>query len=338
MNTSATLSRRVILWLCAFGCIAQGCAGTSSDVRNKPAGVRRVPLLGERMFPEGIAAHRISAEIFVGGVAQGEIQHVTARGASPFKRAHADGLHNVIGLAVDSARDRLWVCSTTFDDPFGPAALVVFDIPSGRALASLPLPADGAPHFLNDVDVDSTGAAYATDSLSPLIWTVPADLSHIEVLVRDPLWLLDPNGFNLNGLVVTPCDRFLIASLPSLSDSGHGKLFRVELATRRVIEIEQDPPFAGADGLTVLSERRVIASGAAPGLFLLDFDAGYGVVQVTPLERFAGEFAQPTTSAIADGRLWVVNSQLDHYVVAVFGDKGPPALPFELVGIPVSEL
>lgn len=319
--------------VCLFvlGIAAASCAAT-------PPELRRIALLGERTFPEGIATHRSSGEIFVGGLAQGEIQRVTSGSVSRFKAPHADGLANVIGLAVDSARDRLWVCSTTFDNPLGPAALVVFDTRSGKRLASLPLPADGSPHFLNDVDVDSAGTAYATDSLTPVIWTVPPDLSHIEALVREPAFVVDPNGFNLNGVAVTPDERFLIASVPSISEAGQGKLFRVELATHSVQEIDQDRAFAGADGLTVLSTRRMIASGAAPGLYLLEFDADYTRAHVTALERFATEFAQPTTAAIADGRLWVVNSQLDHYVVAVFGDKGPPALPFEIVGIPMSEL
>lgn len=301
-------------------------------------GVRHLALLGSRTFPEGIAAHTSSGTIFVGGVANGDIQRVVGDGPEMFKAAHADDLANVIGLAVDGARDRLWVCSTTFNDPMGPAALFVFDVHSGRRLAHLTLPADGAPHFLNDVDLDSRGNAYATDSLAPLIWTVPADLSRIEVLTTDSSFTVDPAGFNLNGLAVTPDDRYLIASVPSASETGQGKLFRIELATRSVRGIVQDHAFAGADGLTVLGERDLVASGAAPGLHRLRFDAEYESVRVTPLERFASQFAQPTTAAVSNGQLWVVNSQLDHYVVAVFGDKGPPALPFEIVGIPLSEL
>ncbi|HKP55762.1 MAG TPA: hypothetical protein VJV78_03515 [Polyangiales bacterium] len=330
--------RAVILCVVVAG-IGYGCAsapprhsGSTTD------GVRRVALLGERTFPEGIAAHANTGDLFVGGVAGGEIQRVGAHGVTTFKKSRADGLINVIGLAVDSARNRLWVCSTSFDDPSGEAALIVFDTDTGARLAHLALPRDAAPHFLNDVDVDSTGRAYATDSLAPIVWTVPADLSSIEVFVRNPAFVIDPNGFNLNGLVVTPGDRYLIASVPSLSDSGRGKLFRIQLSTREVSEVMQDRPFAGADGLTVLADHRLVASGAPPGLFRIDFDAEYSAARLEPLDRFADQFAQPTTAAVSDHRLWVVNSQLDHYVVTVFGDQGPPALPFEIVGIPLSEL
>jgi sugar lactone lactonase YvrE len=316
-------------------CIA--CNTTRSEVP-EAAEVQRVELLGTRTFPEGVAAHSVTRELFVGGLAQGEIQRVTSRGAEVFKRSHEDGLLDVIGLAVDATRDRLWVCSTSFADPTVAPALVVFDTRSGERLAILTLPSDGRPHFLNDVDVDADGNAYATDSLAPVIWTVRSDLATVQPFVEDAAFLVTPESFNLNGLAVTPDDRFIVASVPSLDPAGRGRLFRIEIATRSVSEVELDRTFAGADGLVLLDDRRMIASGGSPGLHRLDFDADYRTARITVLDAFEPELDFPTTAAIADGRLWVVNSQLDHHVVALFGDRGPPELPFEIVGLPVEAL
>jgi sugar lactone lactonase YvrE len=323
------------IWCVLLLCV--GCNATRSEVPDAET-IRRIALLGQRTFPEGIAAHAKTGNLFVGGLAQGEIQRIGPHGAQPFKRSHEDGLLNVIGLAVDTPNDRLWVCSTSLADPMVSPSLVVFDARTGEKLAAFALPADGRPHFLNDIDVDASGNAYATDSLAPVIWTVPADLSAVDVFVEDPAFVVDPASFNLNGLVVTPDDRFIVASVPSLDPAGHGHMFRVEIGTRAVTEIELDRPFGRADGLVVVDTGRMIASGSPPGLHQLEFAADYRSARVTPIEGFESELDLPTTAAIAADRLWVVNSQLDHYVVAVFGDRGPPELPFEIVGIPVEAL
>ncbi|MEM9493786.1 MAG: hypothetical protein AAGC55_31860, partial [Myxococcota bacterium] len=77
-------------------------------------------LLGDQTFPEGIAAHVGDDTLFVGGLASGDIQRITAAGATYFKQPHEDGLLNVIGLAVDPERDRLWAASSSFFDPMTP--------------------------------------------------------------------------------------------------------------------------------------------------------------------------------------------------------------------------
>jgi sugar lactone lactonase YvrE len=335
------VEKRRTMWWCFTVWTLFGCGAAASGLRSSGDagdGVRRVSLLGEHTFPEGIAADGGSGELFVGSLAEGEIQRVSARGVELFKRTHEDGLLNVIGLAVDAPRHRLWVCSSSFADTSIPPALIVFDTRSAAKLAAFTLPADGQPHFLNDVDVDSRGDAFATDSLAPVIWRVAADLTTLEPWLRDQAFTLDPSGFNLNGLAITPDDHWLVASVPSMSDAGQGKLFRVGIADRSVQEIALDPQFAGADGLVVVDDRRMIASGGVPGLFWLEFAEDFTSAKVRPIERFASKLKQPTTSAIAADRLWVVNSQLDHYLVAVFGERGPAALPFEILGIPLEAL
>ncbi len=295
-----------------------------------------VPLLGEATFPEGIAADPETGELFVGGLASGDIQRVGPAGTSYFKLAHEDGLLNVIGLAVDPPRDRLWVCSSSFADPTVPASLLAFDTTTGDLLASFSTPDDGLPHFLNDVDVDTEGNAYATDSLAPVVWRADAELSGLSPLASDPAFVVDAAGFNLNGIAVAPGDQHAVVSVPTLSGAG-GKLFRVGLADGAVLEIPVDPTFGGVDGLSVLGATTMLGAGGAPGLHRLEFDPAFTRVAITPLTEPEALLDLPTTTAVIDGRVWVVNSQLDHFV-GLPGGEGPPELPFEIVGLPLGAL
>ncbi|MEM6927906.1 MAG: hypothetical protein AAF602_13320, partial [Myxococcota bacterium] len=249
-------------------CVLAGCADVVS-----------VPLLGDATYPEGIAAHAGTNQLFVGGLANGDIQRIDARGdASYFKEANEDGLLNVVGLAVDPDRDRLFVCSTSFADPTVLPSLVVFDTETGEQIASLSAPADGLPHFFNDVTVDRSGRAYVTDSFAPVVYAVDVDLTSIDVLASDPAFVVDPSGFNLNGIAVTTDDRFAIVSVATLG--GVGRLFRIGLGdgeavlpshTRSgrsfgpggLIQIEQETT-EQPGGHRVVSPIRVAGAGVIP--------------------------------------------------------------------------
>ncbi|MEN0062277.1 MAG: SMP-30/gluconolactonase/LRE family protein [Myxococcota bacterium] len=295
------------------------------------ANVASIPLLGNATYPEGIAAHAHTQELFVGGVANGDIQRVDAQGeVTFFKEAHEDGLANVIGLAVDPERNRLFVCSTSFFDPTVAPSLVVFDTVTGDRLASLSAPDDGLPHFFNDVAVDSAGRAYVTDSFAPIVYTVGVELESLDVLATDPAFVLDPQGFNLNGIAITTDDRFAIASVATLA--GIGQLFRIGLDDGSVQPLSTPASFSGVDGLLTLNARTMVGIGGSSSVQRFDFNDNFDTVNVTSVPE-ADEFLDfPTTAARLGARIFVVNSQLDHFVPGQPAFGTDPELPFEVVG------
>ena len=311
--------------------VLTGCSDSEPDRSEAHAPLVRRPLLGEQTFPEGIAAHAPSGSLFVGGLASGDIQRVDADGASYFWQG--DGL-NVIGMTTDVARNRLWVCLSSFADPTVPPQLLVFDIETAELLATFAPLDDGLPHFFNDVAVDAGGNAYVTDSFAPIVFAVDTALGGIEVLASDPAFIVDAAGFNLNGIAITPDDRFAIVSAPTLSGVG-GKLFRIGLGDAGVHDIVVDPSFGSVDGLLMLEAGRLLGTGGRPSMHELAFDDDYESVTITPIGRFDDELDFVTTGALLADRVWLVNSQLDHFVGL---SDGPPTLPFETVGVPLSEL
>ncbi|MBX2801518.1 MAG: SMP-30/gluconolactonase/LRE family protein [Myxococcales bacterium] len=307
--------------LAAMALVLGGCSDVTS-----------VPLLGDATYPEGIAAHPHTHELFVGGVANGDIQRIDAeREVTFFKEAHEDGLLNVIGLAVDPERDRLFVCSTSFFDPTVAPSLVVFDTVTGHRLASLSAPADGLPHFFNDVTVDSTGRAYVTDSFAPIVYTVDVDLTGLDVLATDPAFLLDPLGFNLNGIAVTPDDRYAIASVATLSETG--QLFRIDLDDGTVLPLATPASFPGVDGLLTVGSHTMLGIGGRPQVQRFRFTDDFDAVDITAFPESAEFLDFPTTAARLGSRIHVVNSQLDHFVPGQPAFGTDPELPFEVVGV-----
>ena len=306
-------------------------------------------LPGEDLFPEGILATE-GGDLFVSGFGNGAIVQVTG-GANTrlFKKPGEDGLVQAVGMAVDEARGRLWVAN--FDGQTGQSNLKVFDLASGALLATLAPEPDGQPHFFNELAIDDEGRVYVSDTVVPALWTAGPDLDAVEVFVTDPaLANPDPNRpFGLNGLALTPDGQYLVASIMDRITPGGGRLVRVDVATQAVTEIELTGAsetvagFGGSDGMFfepggLLVMVNVTPPGPIAAIVTAAFSEDYTAAELVGRTPFDDVYNRPTASALREGRLWTVNSQLDHLIDDENGALGtPPDLPFRLVHVPLDE-
>ncbi|HEU5103793.1 MAG TPA: hypothetical protein VFU22_32475 [Roseiflexaceae bacterium] len=283
-------------------------------------GSRRYVLPGNAVFPEGVAYQPSTGSYFVGSTTDGTIFRGTLNepSATVFLAPGGDGRTTAIGLKVDG-RGRLFVSGG------GTGQMFIYDAASGALLGKV---SHGrTPTFVNDVAVTGAGDAYFTDSMQPILYKVSADASGQYALEE---WidftgtaLVYQQGFNLNGIAATADDKYLI-----VVQSNTGKLFRIEIASKAVTEINLGGATVTAGDGILLNGRTLYVSRNQQGLIVKidlaeDFASG-SVVSSTndPL------LAYPTTLAWADGRLLVVNSQ--------FNKRGPglqPDLPFTITSI-----
>jgi len=289
-----------------------------AEVRN---GSTLYTLPGSAVFPEGIAYQPSSGAYFVSSTTDGSILRGTLRdsAATVFLPAGGDGRTTATGLKVDS-RGRLFVSGGSTGQMF------VYDAITGGLLGKV---SNGlTPTFINDVAVTSAGDAYFTDSMNPILFKVAADASGQYTLES---WLdftgtalTYQTGFNLNGIAASEDSKYLI-----VVQSNTGKLFRIEIATKAVTEINLGgATVTNGDGILLNGKTLYVArnqQGLIVKLQLSDDLTSGSVVSSTtdPL------LAYPTTLAWADGRLLVVNSQ--------FNKRGPglqPTLPFTIASIP----
>lgn len=287
---------------------------------------------GDAVFPEGIAYQPRTGDFFVssvngGAVYRGNVQEGRLR---PFLPAGRDGRVFSVGMKVDT-NNRLYVAG-------GPTGLVfVYDAATGQLVRRYR--AGTAPNtFVNDVAVAPNGDAYATDSVRPVLYRIPADLGPLEVFVDfagTPFEYV-VGEFNANGVVVTEDGRYAI-----VVQANTGELFRVDLATKAVTEVDASggADLASGDGLVLDgSDLYVVKNGFAPGTragiakVVLSSDAAAGEV-VDVFAEDAG-LDVPATAARVDGFLLVTNTQFDAF--PAFGGTAPVELPFRVsrVAIP----
>ena len=107
------------------------------------------------LFPESITSLK-DGTIILGSV-PGGIFKITPGGteAKPFVSREGNGFTTVLGVLADEKAKTLWVCNT------GPGALKAFDLTTGKAKGTYPMP-QGA--VCNDIAVADNGTAYASDT------------------------------------------------------------------------------------------------------------------------------------------------------------------------------
>jgi outer membrane protein assembly factor BamB len=279
-------------------------------------------LPGDAVFPEGVAYQPTTGNFFVSSTTDGSILrgNVMEPTASPF--IAGGGIQfSAIGVKVDDA-GRLIVAGGVTGE------VRVYDAATGTLIRTF---TTGAGGFLNDIAVAKNGDLLVTDSFRPVLWRVPAAEIQPGAPAAAEAWL-DLTGeipyvageFNVNGIVATENGKRLVVSQAFTSE-----LFRINVATKEVTEVDLGGEAVAGDGLALVG--RILYAGE-PFLNQIakvslsgDLSAG------TVLSRTTDpSFLTPTTVAVAAGRLLVVNSQFERLFAGL-----PPILPFTISSIPL---
>jgi len=282
----------------------------------------RYVLPGDRVFPEGIAYEQGTGLVFVSSTTDGTV----FRGddsdemLQPFLLPGSDGRTTAIGLEVDG-NGHLFVAGG------GTGFVFVYDAYTGGLIAKLS--GGSSPTFLNDIAVDKDGVAYITDSMSPVIYRVVPNGAGGYTLER---WLelagtpiVYTTGFNLNGIEVSSNSRYLFTV-----QSNTGKLFRIEIATKEVVEVGvPGAVLTAGDGVWMHGNTFYVLRNQAElinEIRLQPNQARGTLVGVTT----DASFMFPTSLVGARGRLLVVNSQFDKRAPGM-----TPVLPFTVSVVPI---
>lgn len=311
----------------------------------------------ENLYPEGIIVAD-NGDIYVSGfgdIASGNgsvirIPNGTTT-AEYFKNEGEDGLLSAVGMEIDQARNRLFVANANLGA--GTSDLKIFDLTTGNLIKTITHPSHGFT-FFNEIAIDASGRVYISDTGDAVIWTVASNTddanlpNEAEVFVTDPLLANpDPNrAFGLNGLNITADGNYLIASVMDRLDQGDGRLVSINISSKTVTDVNFTgqsnaiQAFAGSDGMFFNENLLYMVNVVPPAsIITAQFNADYTSAELVQRGEFESSYNRPTASAIKDGRLWTVNSQLDHVIDDNNGAVGTnPDLPFQIVGVPINVL
>ncbi len=315
--------RFVVLLLLPF----LGCGGapeltTDSEAISSHGGRRgeTIALTGPVYYPEGIAAAR-NGTLYVGSIGTGAIVRIPSGSSTPEIFVQPRASFGNYGMAVDTPRGLLWVC--TYDDtliPAQPAALTAYALGTGEVAASYVMP--GPDGFCNDVVVDHQGNVYATDAFANTVVRLRQGASDLETWATSPLFSAPPYTITLNGLVfdrgehrlyVVRSDTGTLFSIPVNLDGSAGE----------PVAIPVDGPLELPDGIERVGPHTLLVVENGGRVSLLELSEGQAARTV-----LAEGLSTPTTAALADGSAWVVEAQFA---------AETPVVPFRLVRVPLGQ-
>lgn len=271
-----------------------------------------VPLPGSTFYPEGIAVSA-DGDLYVGSLATNQILRLDrqSRRIERFSAPDAD-LLSVIGVHVSADGRSVHACSS---DPKGMypgrrSELVTLDMQTGNVTGRAQLPEGG---LCNDIAELDDGTVLVTDSFGGQILALRPGDRALTIWAQSPDFRGD--GFNLNGIVSLGDAVFVVKY-------NSGELFKFTRAADGIMHerVRLDRALNGPDGLEHIGkDRLLVVEGFSGAVSEIDLVSG-------SVKEVAGNLDGPTTAAIFDGYVYIVQGQLDHF----FGMTPSPPEPFAL--------
>lgn len=265
-----------------------------------------------KLYPEGGAFDPSTGAFFVGSLGHGNITRVSPEGTETvFHGGTGETARFTLGMQVDAARNRLWVCTTK--DSLG--SIWIFDLASGARTADIDLTVANPEAACNDVLLHGDGAL-VSDRENHHIYRVDASGA---VSVWADHALLGGAVISLNSMDFTPDGKYLLTATYL-----EPALIRVTVANPREVKKVQLSGdmfmdgfnlLNGPDDLVVHGNDLIVAFGSSIKR-ITPSDASWSKAKVRSTRTIGG-----VTALVEDGdRLYAINGQSVRFALKV-----PPA-------------
>jgi len=252
------------------------------------------------MRPESIAWDESRGAFLVGTLDTGALLAVTPEGKSKeLLRATKDnGILAITGLAVDAARNRLWISSAGVPvfmgltpATTGQAALLEFDLKTLQLLKRYNIMAEGLPHVPGRIVISPQGDVYVVDRAVPMVFRKMTSGSSVEpFLAKDGM-----TGFRDMAMSETGSKLYI-------ADAAMGILtVDIVAGTSTMLGVPETLNVGGISGLMYGDNSLfMLQSGITPQrlLRLQLAPTGVDVTTVTPLAIALKEFDAPAFGVV----------------------------------------
>jgi len=304
--TSTWIRRTAVVNVCAIG-VALFAAGKIVEVSiHQP----------KDLFPESITSLK-DGTIILGSVPGGVYKIKPGETeAKPFIAREGNGFTTVLGVFADEKANTLWLCNT------GPGVLKAFDLGTGKAKGSYPMPIGAV---CNDIAVADNGTAYATDTSGAKIFMLKKGAAALEQAASDPLLA------GVDGIAFGDKNTLYVNSVTA------NKMIRLDLGqdgkSTKVTDLKLSGPLGAPDGLRAIGKNKFVqsengnAARAGGRLALVTIDPKTNMATIKTLKD--GMQATPATTA-TKGMAWVCEGKQDYRNGK---NKGQDPTPFKLYAV-----
>ena len=283
-------------------------------------GVTEITLPGTRVFPESITSLK-DGTLIAGSFGHGNVLRIAPgkTDAVEFIKAGTNGLNTVLGVFADEKNKLLWVCSNKLGPTGEPTAVKTFDLKTGAAKDSYPLP--GTPSLCNDIAVAPDGTAYISDTLGGGLDMLKPGAKALEVAAKDPLLA------GVDGLAFADKSTLYVNSVTA------NKIVRVELGAdgkaTKITDMKLPRALDRPDGMRALGGGRFLLAENSGKMSLVKISGDE--VTLTTLKEVAA--STPAVTA-TKGMAWVAEGKLNYVQDPKMKDMDPGTFKMYAVPLP----
>jgi len=318
------------LLLAATSAVSVALGALPSIAAAAPPAAINIP--GEKIFPESLTSSSDGA-VIIGSIGQKQIYRAKPGSdtAEVWIAAGTDGLNNILGVFADNKSNTLYACSNQLGPPTDGkapvnATLYQFDLKSGKTKGHYVFPTEKGA--CNDIAVDASGNAYATDTNNMEVVRLKKGAKELEVWAGNGAF--GPKGGVLDGISVVG-HRVLVNTLAT------SKLFSIPIGpdgkAGTVAEVQLDQPISRPDGMRSFGKSDVLiieGGNARLSRIALSGDTG----KVTPIKD--GFSDGPVAVTVVGTTAYVLEGQLAAFMRRPGADTPPPdPKPFKATAVEV---
>ena len=281
---------------------AMACEDDDGDLTTPPttpaAGVDFINFPNGAIFPEGID-RSLEGNFYAGSSEDGRL-YVAPAGSMSFSVYQPTGDTLPTALGVHIFGQRMLVAGGES------RRVLVVNLPNNISQSLSAPTVDADSSLLNDMSIGGDGEAYITDSYAPFIYRIPArgDTMEIAFDLRGSA-IEYVEGFNLNGIVTSLDDRYLITV-----KTNTGVLYRIDRGNGEVSPITlTGGPLLGGDGMALDGNTLYVALNQSNEVAVIELAADYASGNVS--RRIQQNFRFPTALVALRSEMYVLNAQLN---------------------------
>jgi hypothetical protein len=256
----------------------------------------------KNFIPEGVAYDPLEKKFYFGDAAGSRISTYEDGVFEDFSKPQ-DGLWSVLGMKIDPSRRMLWAASSELSgEQNGHSGVFQYDLKRRTLINKYLLP--GTDHGLGDLEIDSKGNVYTTDSKTPGLYFLKSGSEKLELLIGDEAFR------SPQGLVLSADEKTLF-----IADYSRG-IFGIDLASRKFWKLsrsEGTTTVAGIDGLYRHQNALVgTQNGFDPKRVLRIFISkdSQRIERVDVLESNHPVFPEPTLGVLVQDDLYYVGNSM----------------------------
>jgi len=286
---------------------------------------QNIKFVSKELYPEGTAYSSKQDAFFVSSIRNGTIGKVDRKGNySPF--ITDPELVTTVGILANEAKNLLYVTisdngvskNSKPETKYKLSKVAAYDLITGKRkfIADLGILNPNGANLVNDLTFDDKGNVYVTNSFSPIIYKITPK-GKASIFAQNDMWTGE--GFNLNGIVYHK-KGYLITT-----QYNTGKLFKVNIANPKDIEVIDAPKFTNTDGLILNGNNEmVVISNGTDTIYKLTTIDNWKSAIIADSQKSVSFF--PTTGVFAKGKYYVLNAKLSE----LFNPDAPKTSDFVL--------